>query len=349
MRVDLFDFALPERLIAQRPAVPRDAARLLHLPRSGAAVEHVVRDLPDLLRPGDLLVFNDTRVIPARLYGQRESGGKIEALLLQPAGAGSWTAMARGTAKLRQGMRLAFEGGLSAVVTAFGADGTITLDFGLSDGVVLAALHAHGHMPLPPYIRGGRDDARDRDDYQTIMARRDGAIAAPTAALHFTDGLLERLRGAGIATATVTLHVGIGTFQPVRVEDTDAHVMHTEHGELGPETVATIETCRARGGRVVAVGTTSLRVLEAVAQRRDGALRPWRGDIDLFITPGFRFRAVDLLMTNFHLPCSTLFMLVSAFAGLQRMQAFYAEAIARDFRFYSYGDASLLERWEAPV
>jgi len=348
MRVDLFDFALPERLIAQRPSVPRDAARLLHLPRSAAAVEHIVRDLPGLLQPGDLLVFNDTRVIPARLYGQRESGGKIEALLLQSAGGGSWTAMARGTAKLRQGMRLTFEGGLSAAVTAFGADGTITLDFGIADGAMLAALHTHGHMPLPPYIRGGRDDARDRDDYQTVMARRDGAIAAPTAALHFTDGLLKRLRAADIATAAVTLHVGIGTFQPVRVDDTDAHVMHIEHGELGPETVAAIAACRARDGRVVAVGTTSLRVLEAIAQRHDGALVPWRGDIDLFITPGFRFRAVDLLMTNFHLPCSTLFMLVSAFAGLRRMQALYTEAIARDFRFYSYGDASLLERWEAP-
>ncbi|TWT05096.1 tRNA preQ1(34) S-adenosylmethionine ribosyltransferase-isomerase QueA [Reyranella sp. CPCC 100927] len=347
MRVDLFDFDLPERLIAQRPAVPRDAARLLHLPRDAAAAEHAVRDLPDLLRPGDLLVFNDTRVIPARLYGRRASGGKIEALLLGPTDSGAWTAMVRGVAKLRLDARLTFEGGLSAAVTAIGGDGTVVLDFGLADSAVLAALRAHGHMPLPPYIRGGRDDAHDRHDYQTVVARHDGAIAAPTAALHFTEALLARLRDAGVATAAVTLHVGIGTFQPVRVDDTDAHVMHIEHGELGPDTITAIDTCRARGGRVIAVGTTSLRVLEAVAAHHDGALVPWRGDIDLFITPGFRFRAVDLLMTNFHLPRSTLFMLVSAFAGLQRMQALYADAIARDFRFYSYGDASLLERREA--
>jgi len=203
-------------------------------------------------------------------------------------------------------------------------------------------------MPLPPYIRGGRDDARDRDDYQTVMARRDGAIAAPTAALHFTDTLLARLRDAGIATTVVTLHVGIGTFQPVRVEDTVGHMMHAERGELGPDAVAALQACRDRGGRIVAVGTTSLRVLESVAARHDGGFAPWQGETDLFITPGFRFRAVDLLMTNFHLPRSTLFMLVAAFAGLERMQALYAHAIAGAFRFYSYGDACLLERWERP-
>ena len=346
MRVELFDFELSQRLIAQRPAVPRDAARLLHLPRDAGPAEHVVRDLPTLLRPGDLLVFNDTRVIPARLYGTRQGGGRIEVLLLQSAGHRAWQAMARGTARLRLGMPLSFEGGLSAVVARFRCDGTIDLDFGIEEAGVLETLHAHGHMPLPPYIRGGRDDARDRDDYQTVLAHRDGAIAAPTAALHFTDALLARLRDAGIATAVVTLHVGIGTFQPVRVEDTAAHVMHTERGELGPDTVAALEDCRARGGRIVAVGTTSLRVLESVAACHDGGFAPWHGETDLFITPGFRFRTVDLLMTNFHLPRSTLFMLVAAFAGLERMQALYAHAIARDFRFYSYGDACLLERWE---
>jgi S-adenosylmethionine:tRNA ribosyltransferase-isomerase len=347
MRVDAFDFVLPPRLIAQRPAVPRDSARLLHLPRDAQPAEHPVCDLPELLRPGDLLVFNDTRVIPARLYGKRDTGGKVEVLLLPPASPGAWTGMARGTARLRQGTRLTFDGGLSAVVTGFKGDGTIALDFGIADDAVLDALRTHGHMPLPPYIRGGRDDARDREDYQTVVARRDGAVAAPTAALHFTDALLARLRDTGVATAKVTLHVGIGTFQPVRVDDTDQHVMHAEHGELGAETVGAIDACRARGGRLVAVGTTSLRVLEAVALYHAGRLAPWRGDIDLFITPGFRFRAVDLLLTNFHLPRSTLFMLVSAFAGLHRMQALYADAIARDFRFYSYGDACLLERWEA--
>ncbi|TXL72842.1 tRNA preQ1(34) S-adenosylmethionine ribosyltransferase-isomerase QueA [Vineibacter terrae] len=347
MRVDAFDFELPPRLIAQRPAVPRDSARLLHLPRDGAPAEHVVRDLPGLLRSGDLLVFNDTRVIPARVYGRRDTGGRHEVLLLPPASPGAWTGMARGTAKLRAGTRLTFDGGLSATVTGFRDDGTITLDFGVADETVRETLHAHGHMPLPPYIRGGRDDARDREDYQTVMARRDGAVAAPTAALHFTEALLADLRAAGIMTATVTLHVGIGTFQPVRVDDTDQHVMHTEQGEIDAAAAASIDACRARGGRVVAVGTTSLRVLEAVALRHAGNLVPWQGGIDLFITPGFRFRAVDLLLTNFHLPRSTLFMLVSAFAGLDRMQALYAQAIARDFRFYSYGDACLLQRQEA--
>lgn len=346
MRVDAFDFTLPERLIAQRPAVPRDSARLLHLPRAGSVAERRVRDLPGLLRAGDLLVFNDTRVIPARLHGRRAGGGRTEVLLLRPLGHGAWQAMARGVARLREGARLAFEGDLSAVVSSIRADGTIALDFGLADSAVLAALHASGHMPLPPYIRGGHDDARDRDDYQTVLARHDGAIAAPTAALHFTNDLLAHLRDAGVATATVTLHVGIGTFQPVRVADTAAHVMHAERGELGAETVAALDACRAAGGRIVAVGTTSLRVLETVAARHDGRFAPWCGETDIFITPGFRFRGIDLLMTNFHLPRSTLFMLVAAFAGLERMQDLYARAIAHDVRFYSYGDACLLERLE---
>jgi S-adenosylmethionine:tRNA ribosyltransferase-isomerase len=345
MRVDLFDFALPGRLIAQRPAVPRDAARLMHLPREGAAREYVVRDLPGLLQPGDVLVFNDTRVVPARLYGRRASGGKVEALLLQPTGRGTWQAMARGTARLREGAPLAFEGGLSAVVAAIG-DGTIELAFDRDDGQLRAALETHGHMPLPPYIRGGRDDAQDRADYQTIFARRDGAVAAPTAALHFTADLMTALRDAGVETTTVTLHVGIGTFQPVRAADTEGHVMHAEHGALDAEAAAALQKCRARRGRIAAVGTTSLRVLESVAAQHAGGFAPWRGDTDLFITPGFRFRAVDLLVTNFHLPRSTLFMLVAAFAGLERMQRLYAQAIASAFRFYSYGDACLLERRE---
>jgi S-adenosylmethionine:tRNA ribosyltransferase-isomerase len=347
MRVELFDFALPERLIAQRPAVPRDSARLLYLPRQGACAEHVVADLPGLLRAGDLLVFNDTRVIPARIYGRRESGGRVEALLLHPVAAGIWRVMARGAKRLRTGARLAFDGDLSAAVAAVHDDGTIELDFGLQDAQLLNWLCTHGHMPLPPYIRGGQDDARDRDDYQTVMARRDGAVAAPTAALHFTDTLLRRLEEAQIAVTTLTLHVGAGTFQPVRATDTSAHIMHAERGELHAEAVAALNACRARGGRIVAVGTTSLRVLETVAHRHNGRFVPWCGETDLFITPGFRFRAVDLLLTNFHLPRSTLFMLVSAFAGLERMQALYAHAIARSFRFYSYGDACLLERQEA--
>jgi S-adenosylmethionine:tRNA ribosyltransferase-isomerase len=346
MRVDLFDFALPPRLIAQRPAVPRDSARLLHLPRHGPVGAHVVADLPALLRPGDLLVFNDTRVIPARLYGTRPGGGRVEALLLHAQRPGVWQAMVKGAARLRPGTRLAFEGGLAAQVADRRDDGTVELDFQRADAEVLETLRAHGHMPLPPYIRGGHDDARDRDDYQTVLARHDGAVAAPTAALHFTAPLLGRLRDAGIAIASVTLHVGIGTFQPVRVADTDRHVMHSERGELGPAVAEAIAACRARGGRVVAVGTTSLRVLESVAAGNGGAIVPWRGKTDLFITPGFRFRVVDLLLTNFHLPRSTLFMLVAAFAGLDRVKALYAEAITRGCRFYSYGDACLLERWE---
>jgi S-adenosylmethionine:tRNA ribosyltransferase-isomerase len=346
MQVALFDFELPQQLIAQRPAVPRDSARLLYQPRDGGPAERVVADLPDLLRPGDLLVFNDTRVIPARLYGRRESGGRIEVLLLEPSRPGHWQAMARGTARLRMEARLTFEGGLSATVTGIHGDGTIELAFGIDDTRLLEALHAHGHMPLPPYIRGGRDDARDRDDYQTVLARHDGAIAAPTAALHFTDALLARLLDAGIATTMVTLHVGIGTFLPVRVDDTRAHVMHPERGELDADAAAALAACRARGGRIVAVGTTSLRLLESVAAQHDGGFAPWHGETDLFITPGYRFRAVDVLVTNFHLPRSTLFMLVSAFAGLERMQALYAHAIAQCFRFYSYGDACLLERRE---
>jgi S-adenosylmethionine:tRNA ribosyltransferase-isomerase len=306
----------------------------------------VVRDLPHLLRAGDLLVFNDTRVIPARLHGKRDSGGRVEALLLGPTGAGTWRAMVRGAARLQMGRRLAFEGGLSAAVAGLACNGTVVLDFGIADAAVMDGLRTHGHMPLPPYIRGGRDDARDRADYQTVLARRDGAVAAPTAALHFTNDLLSRLSAAGIATTVVTLHVGAGTFQPVRVTDTAAHVMHAERGELGPAAVAALEACRGRGGRIVAVGTTSLRVLESVAAGHDGNFVPWQGETDLFITPGFRFRAVDQLMTNFHLPRSTLFMLVAAFAGLGRMQALYARAISRDFRFYSYGDACLLERGE---
>ena len=346
MRIELFDFDLPPALIAQRPAVPRDSARLLRLPGQGEVSEHVVADLPRLLKPGDLLVFNDTRVIPARLYGQRDSGGKIEALLLRAIRPGVWQAMARGTATLRTGARLAFDGGLAAKVAAISSDGTVELDFERDDAAVLEALRAHGHMPLPPYVRGGRDDACDRDDYQTVLARHDGAIAAPTAALHFTPALLDRLRDTGIAATCLTLHVGAGTFQPVRVADTEQHVMHAEAGELGAAAANDIAACRARGGRLVAVGTTSLRVLESIAARHDGALPAWRGETDLFITPGFRFRAADLLLTNFHLPRSTLFMLVAAFAGLDRIKALYADAIARGCRFYSYGDACLLKRWE---
>ncbi len=336
MRVDLFDFELPEDLIAQRPVVPRDAARLLDVTSDGLH-DRTVRDLPSLLRQGDLLVFNDTKVIPARLIGTRPEGGKVEALLIRDLGDGRWLTFARPAKRMKPGHRLAFEG-LSATVADKREDGSVVLEFDRSGPAFLAALEKGGAVPLPPYIRGGTADAQDRADYQTLFARHDGSVAAPTAGLHFTPALMASLAEAGIETAGVTLHVGAGTFQPVRVDDTDAHTMHAEWGEVPQATADAI----ARARRVVAVGTTSLRLLESVA--RTGPMRAWSGETDIFITPGFRFRAVDLLLTNFHLPRSTLFMLVAAFAGLERMKEAYAHAVGARYRFYSYGDCCLLRR-----
>ena len=364
MRVDLFDFELPQDLIAQRPAVPRDSARLLDVAPDGLGAglgngsgeslhDRSVRDLPRLLRRGDLLVFNDTRVIPARLNGVRlgAPGGRagrqdvaVEVLLIRDLHQGRWLCFARPTKRLRIGDRLAFADALSAIVAAKNADGSIELSFNLGGTAFLAALERVGGVPLPPYIRGGVGDARDRADYQTMFAERDGSVAAPTAALHFTPTLMAALADAGIATARVTLHVGAGTFQPVRAHDTDAHTMHAEWGEVPQETAAAVAAARAAGGRIVAVGTTSLRLLETVAQAGDGVVAAWSGETDIFIVPGFRFRAVDLLLTNFHLPRSTLFMLVAAFAGLERMKAAYAHAVRARYRFYSYGDCCLLHR-----
>ena len=351
MRVELFDFELPADRIAQRPAVPRDGARLLRVGAQGVAHAQV-RDLPDLLQPGDLLVLNDTRVLPARLRGLRPGGDgrqdvTVELLLLRRLADGGWTAMARPVRRLRVGDTLHFgDGALGATVRRVPGGGQIELAFAGPEAVVHAALNALGAMPLPPYIRGGVADAQDRDDYQTIVATRDGAVAAPTAGLHFTDALLEKLAARGIARTTVTLHVGAGTFQPVRAEDTDEHTMATEWGEIGPAAAAAVAACRARGGRVVAVGTTALRLLETVAASNDGTVMAWSGDTSLFIVPGYRFRVADLLLTNFHLPRSTLFMLVAAFAGLETMRSAYAAAIAGGYRFYSYGDACLLQRGE---
>ena len=337
MRVDLFDFDLPEDLIAQRPASPRDSARLLDVASDGLH-DRSVRDLPSLLRRGDLLVFNDTKVIPARLIGTRAGGGKVEALLIRELAPDRWRAFARPTKRMKVGDVLAFTG-LAGRVADKHDDGSIDLAF---DRDVPAALEQAGAMPLPPYIRGGLADARDRADYQTLFARREGSVAAPTAGLHFTPALMEALAAAGIMTAGVTLHVGAGTFQPVRVDDTDAHVMHAEWGEVPQATADAIARTRAASGRVVCIGTTSLRLLESVAQ--SGPMRAWTGETDIFITPGFEFRAVDLLLTNFHLPRSTLFMLVAAFAGLERVQAAYAHAVEKRYRFYSYGDCCLLRR-----
>jgi len=342
MRVDLFDFELPEDLIAQRPMVPRDAARLLDVTSDGLH-DRTVRDLPELLRKGDLLVFNDTRVIPARLIGTRPGGGKVEALLIRDLGGGRWLCMARPGKRLRVGGTLAFAT-LGATVEARNEDGSIVLAFDRTGHEFITALEQSGAVPLPPYIRGGTADARDRADYQTLFATHDGSVAAPTAGLHFTPALMAALAEAGIASAGVTLHVGAGTFQPVRADDTDAHAMHAEWGEVPEATARAVETARAAGGRIVAVGTTSLRLLESVARRHDGAVAPWTGETDIFIVPGFRFRVVDLLLTNFHLPRSTLFMLVAAFAGLERMKEAYAHAIRERYRFYSYGDCCLLRR-----
>ncbi len=339
MRVDLFDFDLPPSLIADRPAVPRDAARLLEVAES--LRDHIVRELPALLRPGDLLVFNDTRVIPARLFGRRGAAG-IEVTLHKCVAADRWRAFSRPARKLKRGDAIAFDDGLSATVADKGEGGEVELAFDRGGPQLMAALAEVGRMPLPPYIkRPGGADERDGADYQTIFAAKDGAVAAPTAGLHFTPELLAALEARGIARVAVTLHVGAGTFLPVKADDTKDHVMHAEIGAIDSAAVAAIARTRAAGGRIVAVGTTSLRLLETAADE-SGRIRPFSGDTNLFITPGYRFKAVDLLLTNFHLPRSTLFMLVCAFAGVDRMKAAYEHAKAARYRFYSYGDCCLL-------
>jgi S-adenosylmethionine:tRNA ribosyltransferase-isomerase len=344
--IDAFDFALPRELIADRPARPRDAARMLHIGASLA--DHVVRELPALLRPGDLLVSNDSKVIPARLAGRRR-GAKVEVTLHQLAGEGCWRAFAKPARKLSPGDRIDFAEGFEAEVEAKGDDGEITLRFSLAGTALMAALDAHGVMPLPPYIKRPQGpDARDRDDYQTIFAREPGAVAAPTAGLHFTPALLEALAMRGVERATVTLHVGAGTFLPVKVADLRRHKMHAEFGCVSPETAARVNATRRAGGRIVAVGSTSLRLLETAAGE-DGELRPYAGETRLLIAPGYRFKLVELLLTNFHLPRSTLFALVAAFAGFERMRDAYAHAIAGRYRFYSYGDCCLIDRADSDL
>jgi len=362
MRVDDFDFDLPRERIADHPAEPRDASRLLVIgaePGRGSGARFTDRrisDLPGLLRPGDLMVFNDTRVIPARLVGRR-GAATIEVTLHQAVGQDAWWAFARGARRLRPGDRVVFaepstsppplhssSEGFAATVAEKSEEGQILLRFDRAGAALRAALDRYGSMPLPPYIkrpRGG--DPQDRTTYQTIFAAKDGAVAAPTAGLHFTDRLLAALDAAGIGRVTVTLHVGAGTFLPVKAEDTRDHRMHSETAFLTDETAARINRVRAAGGRIVAVGTTSLRTLESAADE-SGRVAAFSGDTDLFVTPGYRFKAIDLLLTNFHLPRSTLFMLVSALAGLDRMKAAYAHAIEAGYRFFSYGDACLIER-----
>lgn len=339
MNVDLFDFELPPERIALRPAAPRDSARLLVL--NGAETRDAnIADLPQFLRPGDLLVFNDTRVIPAQLEGLRGEA-RIGATLHKREGPRRWRAFIRNAKRLREGDSVDFGQGVTARASDRAEDGSFALDFAGDEPVELL-LERCGRMPLPPYIASKRPtDARDAQDYQTMFASEPGAVAAPTAALHFTPGLLAALDAAGIGHATLTLHVGAGTFLPVKTEDTTGHRMHAEWGRIDQPTADRLNAVRAAGGRVVAVGTTSLRLIESAAGA-DGAIRPFEGDTAIFITPGYRFRGVDGLVTNFHLPRSTLFMLVSALMGLERMQAAYAHAIATNYRFYSYGDASLL-------
>ncbi len=343
MKLSDFDFDLPEALIATRPARPRSSARLL-VATPDALTDARAIDLPSFLNPGDRLVLNDTRVIPARLTGTRRRGeavARIEATLLEPQPDGSWSALVKPLRKLRPGETVTFGAGLSAECLSHN-DGAARLRFNLSGDDFDAALAQAGAMPLPPYIAGRRAaDARDAEDYQTIWARRSGAVAAPTASLHFDDALMAALAARGVTFSHVTLHVGAGTFLPVKVDDVSQHRMHSEWGEITPGAAVEINATRAAGGRIIPVGTTALRLIETAAAP-DGTLPPWQGDTDIFITPGHRFRISDALMTNFHLPKSTLMMLVSAFMGSGRIRQVYAHAIASEYRFFSYGDASLL-------
>ncbi|MBM7047786.1 MULTISPECIES: tRNA preQ1(34) S-adenosylmethionine ribosyltransferase-isomerase QueA [Rhizobium] len=359
MRVDLFDFDLPDERIALRPAEPRDSARLLVVDpndRGNALSDHLVRDLPSFLRPGDAVVFNDTRVIPAQLEGIRHREGapgqQVSATLHMRTAPDRWKAFAKPGKRIKIDDRIQFGHGenvcalgtLDATVEEKGEGGEITLRFDLSGPALDEAVATVGHIPLPPYIAAKRaEDERDRADYQTIYAREEGAVAAPTAGLHFTPALFAALDAMGVERHFVTLHVGAGTFLPVKADDTDDHKMHFEIGHVDAGTAVKLNAVKARGGRIVCVGTTSLRLIESAADD-DGIIQPWQGATGIFITPGYRFKTVDMLMTNFHLPRSTLFMLVSAFAGLDTMRAAYTHAIETGYRFYSYGDGSLLYR-----
>lgn len=359
MKVDLFDFELPEERIALHPVSPRDSARLLEV-KPGTEMplcDRSVRELPDLLERGDVLVVNNTSVLPAALTGERrrdDAVARISANLHKRLEGHRWAAFARPAKRLKAGDRIRFGhqntsclmGALDATVEAVNPGGEIILAFDMAGVELDAAISSVGAMPLPPYIAGKRaPEARDNDDYQTMFAREEGAVAAPTAGLHFTDALLERIKARGVDLIELTLHVGAGTFLPVKAEDTSDHQMHGEWGEIDEASAARLNGARASGGRIVAVGTTSLRLLESAAGE-NGRIEPFSGETDIFITPGYQFRAVDLLLTNFHLPRSTLFMLVSAFSGLDQMQAAYAHAIREEYRFYSYGDACLLHRGE---
>ena len=340
MRVDLFDFDLPPERIALRPVVPRDAAQMLCASGGGAIADRHVSDLPSLLRAGDCLIFNDTRVIPAQLEGRR-GDAKIGATLHKRIDLRRWQAFIRNAKRLRVGETVDFGAGVTALAEARHEDGSFNLMFAGDEPVEMLLARA-GTMPLPPYRAGKRPtDDRDAQDYQTMFAEKDGAVAAPTAALHFTPDLMAAIAAAGVETATLTLHVGAGTFLPVKADDTADHKMHSEWGQIDAATAERLNAMRAAGGRLIAVGTTTLRLVESAADA-NGIIQPFAGDTDIFITPGYRFKAIGGLMTNFHLPRSTLFMLVSALMGRETMMAAYDHAIANNYRFYSYGDSSLL-------
>ena len=355
MRTDLFDFELPAENIALRPASPRDAARMLVVRSDATLLDRVVAELPQWLEPGDQLVVNDTKVISAQLKGRRigrDTEPKIDATLIKRLDGSRWQALVKPAKKLSPGDvvrfgnegRVCLLGHLDAVVEHKGEDGEVTLSFSFHGPALDQAISDLGSPPLPPYIASKRSpDEQDAADYQTMFAANEGAVAAPTAGLHFTPALEAALRERGVGIHRITLHVGAGTFLPVKVDDTSGHKMHAEWGTILPQTAAALNAARAKGGRIVAVGTTSLRLLESAAAE-DGSIQPFSADTAIFITPGYRFRAVDILLTNFHLPRSTLFMLVSAFSGLETMQQAYAHAIADGYRFYSYGDACLLFR-----
>ena len=346
MQVDLFDFDLPESLIALRPVQPRDQARLLHVEAQGQFSDACVADLPDKLRAGDALVVNVTKVIPARLIGRRmregAPGAKIEFTLIERLGPVDWRCFLKPAKRVKDGDVIEFNGVMAEI--SMREEGLAQLSFQIAADTMETTLASLGTMPLPPYIASKRvPDARDNDDYQTMFARDDGAVAAPTAGLHFTPELLDRLKAKGVSLQEVTLHVGPGTFVPVKVEDTKDHKMHGEWGQVSAETARALNQTKAEGGRIICVGTTSLRLIESAAQA-NGEIAPFEAFTDIFITPGYQFRAADMLLTNFHLPRSTLFMLISAFSGLKNMQQAYAHAIANGYRFYSYGDACLLEK-----
>jgi len=350
MRVSDFDFDLPPELIAQAPASPRDSARLLHVPRKTGFADLTISDLPGLLNADDLLVVNDTKVIPTRLTGRKHredgEGARIEATLHKADGPDTWRAFARPAKKLNVEDIIDFADDFFAEVSEKHDGGEVVLKFNAGGQALMEAIHKHGIMPLPPYIKRDRQGmVTDIDDYQTLFAAREGAVAAPTASLHFTPRLISAIEARGIKTAHLTLHVGAGTFLPVKSDNTDDHVMHAEWGELSQPSADLINATKSRGGRIVAAGTTALRLLESAADE-SGIVHPFTGDTDIFITPGYRFRTADVLLSNFHLPKSTLFMLVSAFAGLERMHHAYAHAKETGYRFYSYGDATLLERAE---